>query len=330
MLGLRTVKAHFPSYPSCFAVSDAAVDDAFGEPGEIGLVLQDERECARFLEEVLLEPQSENGKLLVDIGELRLVLFAQIRAAADERLVGLLEEPLLLPVQVELVPLVVHRLDTREELLVEKNLVVMGGLDRRYLLRDRLQLVARVRGAHAPEDVVDAREEIAARLERLDRVGEGRRAGIPRDRGDFLAMQLHRFQVRRLVVLGPDLLERRSAERGGEFPEQRILRLGRERAEHRRNGEGEQEQERLSHGFRSSSGLSGFAYERAMTGELTSPIGTLQRDTGKVPERSAPDREVLREEDLAGELGTGSTAGFSGAKDLAAPGRPRFRPASCR
>ena len=256
MLGLWSVKTHLPSWPRCCAASAAAVTTAVGEPGEIGLVLDDELELVRFLEEVLLELEPEDRELLVDLGELRLVARAQIRAAADEVAVRLLEEPLLLLVQVELVPPVVDGLDAREELLVEEDLVVVRGLNRRDLLRDPLQLVARVRGAHAPEDVVDAREEIAARFERLDRVREGRRLGIRGDRVDRLALQPHRFQVRRHVVLDPDLVERRSAERGGEFPEQRDCPPGERTSRGSPAGEGEQEQERLSHGFRSSCGLS--------------------------------------------------------------------------
>ena len=271
MLGLRTVKTHFPSCPSCCAASAAAVTTPSGSPARSALFSMIELEPVRFLEEVFLELEPEDGKLLVDLGELRLVACAQIRAAADESPVRFLEEPLLFLVQVELVPPVVYGLDAREELLVEKNLVIVGGLNRRDLLRDYLQLVARVRGAHAPEDVVDSREEVAARFERLDRVREGRRVGIPGYRADLLAMQLHRFQVCRLVMLDPDLFERRSAERGGEFPEQGIIRRGSERTEHRRYGEGEQEQERLSHGFRSSYGSSGAADDGDNNGQAYQP-----------------------------------------------------------
>ena len=87
---------------------------------------------------------------------------------------------------------------------------------------DGLQGVVGVRLGKGEEDAAGARQQFAAALHRLDRVGEGRRLGVVGDRADFRQMFAHALFDRRLEVGVADAVERRCLQRQGTRGQQRV------------------------------------------------------------------------------------------------------------
>src|SRR4051794_35024608 len=100
----------------------------------------------------------------------------------------------------------------------------MPGEHRGDLALDRLEGVARVRAGQVVEHTRDLIEAAARALEGVDRVGEGRRIGIPGDGYDLGGVLRERLVEGRAEVIGRDLIERRQPERRRPFAEERVGR----------------------------------------------------------------------------------------------------------
>ena len=136
-----------------------------------------------------------------------------------------LEHLHLLGVEALVFAVVIYRFDTLEQLVVERDVVVVLGEAGRNLLGDGLELVVGVGFGEAAEDEVYPGEQQAAELERLDGILEGRSLGVVDDGFDFGIVLLDGLFESRHVVFGLDLVERRYAERSVKFAQKRILFL---------------------------------------------------------------------------------------------------------
>ena len=80
-----------------------AGDHGLRQAGQVFFLVEDEGEVVVLLEDVLAEFLGQDRELLVDLAELGFLGLVEVRAAADEVLVGFLEEPGLFGGEAELV-----------------------------------------------------------------------------------------------------------------------------------------------------------------------------------------------------------------------------------
>ena len=196
------------------------------QSGELCLVRDDDGRGLRVGEQELREPRREPRLLLVQGAELRLVAGAELGAGAHEAQVVPVEEIPALRVEAESVALVVQRLHARVQLRVQVDRVLVLRELRGLLGADLLDRVVRVRGREVEEHLRDPREERSGALHGLERVREGGRRRVVRDRVDLRDLLLHALFDRGRVVGVPDLVEWRSFVWKRALPEERV-RLGR-------------------------------------------------------------------------------------------------------
>ena len=98
----------------------------------------------------------------------------------------------------------------------------MARENRRDVALDRLQFVVGVGAGEIEEDARHLVERAPAALERLDRVGEGRRLGIGGDGVDLRARLRERRVEGRAEMARLDAVERRRLERPGPGFEKRV------------------------------------------------------------------------------------------------------------
>ncbi len=120
-----------------------------------------------------------------------------------------IHQPPRLRIQPQRIDLLMDRLHPRKQLLIQKNRIVMrrplGRLDLVHLLQRRVRVGLR----HAVEDLRHAGVQLPALLQRHQRVLEGRRGGIVRNRLDLLDLRGHSGLQRGLIVRVLDAVERR-------------------------------------------------------------------------------------------------------------------------
>jgi hypothetical protein len=206
-----------------------ALDDGLGQAGQLLGLVQDEDEAVVLLEDVLAELLGQDGELLVDRPELRLLGLVEVGPAADEELVGLVQELGLLRGQGELVLALPDGLDPGEELRVEVDVVLVLGQERGDRRLDLLHLLVGVGRGQVEEDVRHLGQEGPALLQGLDGVGEGRRLGIAVDGGDLLLLAGHPGFESGHIMGRLDPVEGRRFEGGGPGEEEGILRRRRRR-----------------------------------------------------------------------------------------------------
>ncbi len=177
------------------------------------------------LQDVLRELRRQRRQPLVDLGDARLLLGAQLGAGPHQPLVAQLQHAPLLVGEVEFVAPLVEIGDALEDPPVEHHRRLVRGELRRHLALDRLQRLVGVRAGEIVEDGGDLFDQPGALLQRHDGVVERRLGGLTRDGGDLRLVLLQRRRERRLEVLRLDLLERRQAEGGAPARQQRIFRL---------------------------------------------------------------------------------------------------------
>jgi hypothetical protein len=197
------------------------------EPGELLVVLDDDRAVLGRREHALAERGRVRRQLLVQRLQGRLVGVGQLRAGADERVLVAIEQLDRLGIEPELVALLVERVDAREQRGVEEDRVRVRRQLRRDLGLDLLHRIVAVALVQVEEHLRHARQEAPGALERDDRVVERRRGGILRDRVDLLALLGHAAFERRHVIRVVDLVERRQVIRQRAGREERIRRRGR-------------------------------------------------------------------------------------------------------
>ena len=122
----------------------------------------------------------------------------------------------------ELVFFGLQGVDAREQRLVQIGVVAMARQDRRDVALDRLQLVIGRRAGEVEEDGGDTVEAAAAALQRLDRIGEGRRRRVGGDGVDLAPRLFQRGREGGPEMARLDALERRRLERPGPGFEKRI------------------------------------------------------------------------------------------------------------
>jgi len=137
------------------------------------------------------------------------------------------EQPRRLRIELQLRALVVERLDTLEQLVIEIDRVVRRRELGRCLFLHFLQSRVGVRAREGVEVHVHAREELSASLESDERILECWRSGIIGDALDFGELLLHPLIERRRVVGVADLVERRRLVRERASRQQRVLALHR-------------------------------------------------------------------------------------------------------
>ena len=146
-----------------------------------------------------------------------------LRAGAHEILVVTLDQPVRFGVEAEFCAIVVERLDALEERAVQIDRVLLRGKFRRHLGLDFLQGGIRVRAREIGKNAVDPSEQLAGFFQRDDRVFEGRRLGVGRDRFDLLQLLGHSLFIGRRKMFVLDLVEGRVMEIERTFFEERIF-----------------------------------------------------------------------------------------------------------
>ena len=228
-------------------VGGIAVDDRLRHAGELRLVIKDEREMLLVGELVLREARLEPCELLVDRGQRRLVGGREPGAVARVALPVFLDEALLLGRQRPGLGRGMHRVDAREQARVLDDAVVERREPRRHRGLDRLDLSRLEVGGPQAIDGFDAAQRGARALERDDRVVEGRRRGIGRDRVDLARLHRHRGGERRLEAVDAHLVERRDAAIGAGPWREQHRRVGRDLRRDLRSGRTQDQRARHHH-----------------------------------------------------------------------------------
>jgi len=201
------------------AVGDATVErsltrrgaDEFGQPGEVGIALQDELERTLVGEQVLAEARHQFGDASHDLGVAALRRGREPRAGANAVEMEALEDAALLGIEPERVAPRVQRIDPREQAGVGANAVLVRGELRHHRPLHLLQRRRRLARRQVPEQRLDAHQVAARAVERGDRVLERRRRRGG-DRLDLGEVPRHRLDERGSELLGSDVGERRQAE----------------------------------------------------------------------------------------------------------------------
>ena len=127
-------------------------------------------------------------------------------------LVVVLDQAQRFRIELQRIALLVDRGDTLKQFGVEKDRVRMRGQPGRFEVLHFLQLRIQVRSGDAVERRHGAVEQLAGLFHGDQRVLEGRRGRIVRDRAHFLALLRHAGFNRGLVVAVLDLVERRGVK----------------------------------------------------------------------------------------------------------------------
>ena len=200
-----------------------ALDDAGRKTGEVLFVVDEELVLVGFGEDIVAKAQTQCRQIGVDLPQAFLVGFGELGAAIHEIEIGLLQEPHLLRVELELVPLLVDRFDTLEELRVHEDVVAEGRAHRRHLLGDRLNLVVGLRTGQGVENAGHLVHQLPGGVQCLESVFKGRCLRVLRDGLDLRTLFGNGPFEGRQVVLFVDLAPRWNTERGRPLGEERIL-----------------------------------------------------------------------------------------------------------
>ena len=194
-----------------------------GQAGEIGLAVQHQQIVLLVGQHVLAELRAERRRPLGDLRQARLGLLVELGTGLDEAAMVALEHARLLQRQAELLAILHQRVDAREQLgvLVDGHAVL--GIARRHLALDGLDLGRGVGARQIEEHGRDPIQQPAGTLQRVDRVGEGRRRAVVGDGGDLLEVLGEALLDGREEVLGAYLVERRHLERRRPALQQRVL-----------------------------------------------------------------------------------------------------------
>ena len=112
-----------------------------------------------------------------------------------------------------------------EQLVVERDVVVVFGQLGRNLFGKSLEFVVGIGLGEAAENEIDTGKQQTAEFERFDGVLEGWSLGIVDNGFDFGIVLFDGLLEGGHIVFGLDLLEGRYAERGVKLAEQRVLLL---------------------------------------------------------------------------------------------------------
>ena len=197
-----------------------------GEIRQADEVVFAERQHIRLLvgEHVLAETGAKRREPVADV--LQPLLRRGVEAcpgAAEQRVVAF-QHARLLACQAETRGVAMQRVELREQLFVEVNLIPVPGKFWRHVALDRLDRLAGVGAGQHIEHVADPHEQPARAFQRLDRVGERWLRLSGRDDVDFGAVRGKRLLEGGREMLRRDRLQRRDPERRRPFGEQRVFR----------------------------------------------------------------------------------------------------------
>ena len=159
----RGVEGDDPALLALLAGSrGSSLAHGLGQSAEVGLVAEVELEGLGGLAQVLRELQRQTAGLLRQLAEAVLAYLVEQRATADEGLVALAQQRLLLGGEGTVVGL--HLLQTLEDARIEADVVGVLGQQRTHLLRQRLHLLVALGGEEVEEHATDAPEEVVVVL----------------------------------------------------------------------------------------------------------------------------------------------------------------------
>ena len=203
------------------AAARGARDEEIGQALEIRLVEQ--HEPVFFIpKHILAELSGERRQPLGDCGQPHFGLGRGGGAGAGEIEMIAIEHTRLFGRKAEILLLGVDRVDTLEQSLVQIGLAAMTRENGRDLALDRLQLVIRVSASQIEENARHFVEAAAAALQRVNRIGEGRRFGIGGDGFDLRARLGERRVEGRRKLARLEAVERRRLEWPGPGFEKRV------------------------------------------------------------------------------------------------------------
>ncbi len=194
------------------------------QPLQRSLVFGGVRRRLGRLQQLRAEVVHQRRLFFVQLVQLRLVCRRQVCPFMHEPLVVHVQQPPRLRIQPQRIHLLVERGHPLEQLLVQEHCILQRGNLRRLDLLHLLQHWRRVRLRHRVQHRLHAIEQLPALLQRHQRVVEGRRRRVFRDRLDFLQLLRNPGLQRRLVVAVLDLVERRRLVRQRARRIKRILR----------------------------------------------------------------------------------------------------------
>jgi hypothetical protein len=198
----------------CLGLGLGRTDQAGRQARQLCWVRDHQLEGVRFLEHVLGEQGVQFGDARVDLLHPRLGLCVQRRAGAGEIEVGQLDQAQGLFVQAQRRPLLVDRIDPREQLLVQVDRVEFTGQSRVDLDLQLLQELVRIRVRDVAEGIGHPLQCGSRQLQRFEGVGEIRRLGVVADGRDLDAQLLEAAVECGRVMLVADAVERRYAVGG--------------------------------------------------------------------------------------------------------------------
>ena len=226
MLGTWIEKSHLPSSPASLAASAAIVRTEAGSPSRsasLSMISLNALVSARTFSPNFTLSRESSWLILPEKG---LALLVEQGAAANEPAVGVLEEKELLAVELQGGAGVIDGLDPQEELLVEADVVLVGGQHGGRRPGQGLKLLVRVRAQEASEDGGHLGQQDAGMIERGDGVGERGRLGVVGDGRDLGLFAPDALFDGRQEMLVPDAVEGRDVERRPVGLEKRIVGFG--------------------------------------------------------------------------------------------------------
>ena len=198
------VTTHLALEPAVSRSLSGGGELALGEPVEFGGVVEHDGEVVRIAQEVLLERRGQGRQSLVERGQLLLRRIVEAGAGVRHLAEAPLDEVALLGAEIEVVELLVDRLDAPIQGRVELYRVVVCRHQRRELFLDLLDLGRRVGGRDRVERAGDVAEQLAAGLERHHRVLERGHRADHGDGADLALLRGERLLESGQVVLRPD------------------------------------------------------------------------------------------------------------------------------
>ena len=187
--------------------------ECFAEPGSLRLVSQFQLESISGFKQVLAEASRQFGNLRVDVGDLVLYLRRQRRTGTNKFPMLQFEQPGILLVQPEVVLLLINRLNSSEQLAVQRDCIVLArehGVDLRL---QRAQFVIRVRAVDISERCGHPLQHLPGHFQCLHRVLKRRLIVILNDFPNLSPQFENAFLDRRHVVAVLDLGKRRHTVR---------------------------------------------------------------------------------------------------------------------
>ena len=210
----------------------------FAEPVELLDIVEDERRGTRRRKHAVLEFRRQSGLFLIQRAKRLLRWFVELRTGTHEIEMIPLDKPSLLGRERDLFSRREDRVDPREDACVKVNGIGVRGESRRDLDLQVLQRVVGIRSGDRVKGTQRTGQQVAAALERLERVLERGDRVLRRDGLDLGELLAHAELDCRQEMVVANFVEGRCAERQTAGREQRIVIRGSGCVDHRRDESG--------------------------------------------------------------------------------------------